>query len=165
MASPIVKELLERELSRKGITYFIGGSSRFGYDVPDSDLDVVVFDDSDNNGNLRSIVRDLGGAWIPVPKKRNYMHELTEVKILGGKVHFIIFSKRGDYLLLKKEHEEVTSFLRENPVLVEFIRWVKSTGTLTGTTIYNAIKDLMSKKFEVPVQEKPVNQRLLRVEP
>jgi len=163
--SGIIREVLEKELLQKNVQYFIGGSSRFGYNTPNSDLDIAILDTS---GDILSIVRDLGGEGNWDLKGRRYISNLAEVFLFGGKVHFIIFTKLEGYLSLKKEHEEINSFLKENPVLLNFLKEYKTkVGKTNGTIIYNSIKEIMRnfKKGNHENQEKEVrpSQRFLRI--
>ena len=160
MSSNIIREVLEREFSQKSIQYFISGSFRFRYDTSSSDLDVVVLD----NSILPSMIKDLGGGKVELGK--NYIHNLTEITLFGGKVHLVIFTKLEDFLSLKKEHEEINSFLEENYILVTFLKELKTkVSGINGTNIYNAIKEVMKKSKKENNQEKEVrpSQRFLRI--
>jgi hypothetical protein len=167
----IIKEVIEREFTKRKIEYFISGSTRFGYDSPSSDLDVVIFDGG-NYDLCGKLVAEFAGKIVSFPK---YFSSLSEISILGGKVHIVAMGDLWQFTELKKEHEKVEAFLQKNKALVRFIKSakeeIKSTGGLkrsSGTLIYNIIKDIMNdpQDFEEKPQdfeEKPTNQRMLRV--
>ena len=163
MSLEIIKELIVRELSTRGIPHFIGGSSRFGYFADNSDLDVVVL----NTPGLPEFLNDLDNNWKMVRSGRNYINRLAEVKVLGGKVHFIIFEDGGDFMALSNEHNEVCSFLNKNETLVKFIIELKKLMEINGTAIFNSIKEVM-KTLAVEtsnVEDKPiVGRRFLRID-
>ena len=165
MSSSIVRELIEREFSKRGIQYFISGSFRFGYDTQASDLDVVVLDTSSDYSSILSIANELGGVGT-ILKSSHYISNLTEITLLGGKVHLVLFTKLDGFLSLKKEHEEVQSFLRENPILVHFLKGFKTkVKQINGTTIYNTIKEVMrttEKEIQEEKEEK-FSKRLIRI--
>jgi hypothetical protein len=160
----IIKEVIEREFTKRKIEYFISGSTRFGYDSPSSDLDVVIFDGG-NYDLCGKLVAEFAGKIVSFPK---YFSSLSEISILGGKVHIVAMGDLWQFTELKKEHEKVEAFLQRNKALVRFIKStkaadIKSDGSLkksSGTIIYNIIKDVMNHE---PQEEKPIIQRMLRV--
>lgn len=165
MSSSIVRELIEREFSKRDIQYFISGSFRFGYDTQASDLDVVVLDTSSDYSSILSIANELGGVGT-ILKSSHYISNLTEITLLGGKVHLVIFTKLDGFLSLKKEHEEVQSFLRGNPVLVHFIKEYKTKVKMMavgGTIIYNIIKNVMKDFKGEEEKEGKSSKRLIRI--
>lgn len=171
MTTGIVRELLEKELSRRGIEYFVSGSSRFGYDNDKSDLDLIVLDESSDAYTVKGLMEDFDGSWKLIrggSGSRRYISNLAEVSLFGGKVHIVIFTEREGFLDLRKEHEEVQSFLRENPNLTKFIKELKSTlwnvgGDLNGTFIYNTIKKVMATSKSQEKTSATSSQRFLRI--
>jgi hypothetical protein len=144
----LMKEIIENELFKRGINYFMSGSCRFGYSTENSDLDIIV--DRAHSSKVEKLVKDFDGELVRVGR---YASSATEFTIFGNKVHLQMGLDHSSFVELKAEHERVDALLKRCPYLVDFIRSLKQiTQLVSGTHIYIILKQMA--KNEVVVQTK-----------
>jgi len=119
-----------------GREYFFGGSRRFGFCFPESDVDILVYDSSDLDlpSNLIEALASSGMPFVKVGGD-NYGKELVVYEVMGF-IHLILFDDWHTFIAHRYNHDEVEKKVRANPVLIDLAREMKQDG-LTGSEVYD----------------------------
>lgn len=135
-------------LKANGVNYFIMGSTRFGYNTPQSDIDICVFISIEGARELLHLVNAVREE-KPL-NIHNYGILNTTVyrtNFFTKEIHLLICHKNTQYTRLEKEHEKLEAFLKKNKLLTRYISQIKQMdATISGSVLYKAL--ISSMTFE-----------------
>ncbi len=136
-------EAIKSTLASSDLPHFLGGSRRFGYDRPESDIDFFVL------ANDKEIERALIFGFSKIgfrkmPHEEGYsLHPLFRtILVLQEVCHIVILNNEDGYFNLKREHERIELFLEKEPRLRDLCRELGSL-KVKGTYIYRALCQLL----------------------
>lgn len=137
MKKAIAETILNVLKETCNIEGFLGGSVRFGYDTPNSDIDIFVDVKHDNINVFQKFCNTYG--FISVP---NISHGYPGALFKNGNIHICAL----DSEIYSKEierHKELSDIIKTEVMLLEFIQNLKKKyPTLRGSIIYNALTEI-----------------------
>jgi hypothetical protein len=126
-------------LEAKGYQVFVGGSRRFGYSDERSDIDLMVLSKV-GKFRLNMALVSMGFSRAADLMAMQYEEE-SEVWHLGKLIHICIFKNERQFNELKEEHVRIEKILKKNILMRDFIKGLKSTGTISGAIIYRILRN------------------------
>lgn len=128
--------LITNIIQGSGREYFFGGSRRFGFEFPRSDVDILVYDSCDLNLSS-DLIETFASSGMPFVKVSGdkYGKDLVVYDLMGF-IHIILFDDWNTFLAHRYNHDEVEKRVRANPVLIDLAREMKQDGR-TGSEVYD----------------------------
>jgi hypothetical protein len=125
------------DLKENGISFFIGGSRRFGYNNKNSDLDIYVC--LSNGPQLRDYIMKLKQSGFDHGETHLYVEIPYNFKDM---VHIIIMNNRVRFDLLSSEHDELELHINSYPLL-RAVALALKRNCVDGTKIYRTLLTIM----------------------
>jgi len=134
-----IKEIVEDEMTREGLSFFLGGSRRFGWYRRNSDLDYFIL--IKPSWNIEQFINVFIRYQILPDSLQSYTMEISEqYSIFGGLVHFNFMHQIKDWRDLRIEHGEIERFLQKNIKRKEEIKKAVEEGVISGQDAYRILK-------------------------
>ena len=153
IGSVIVDNLLSN-FPQIRISWFIGGSQRFGWASKDSDLDIFMLiehigvDDGIYPGEVGKIYSFLksekGGRFVQTKIIEVYEPPFDQFTGLKRFVHLNITTVQDSFHNLESEHNEVEKLL--NSAMLQHVRTLKEKYEWEGKEIYGFLRSLNKEK-------------------
>lgn len=115
---------------------FIGGSRRFGYNIPSSDMDIFVYVPRDDVSYVGNMLKDAG---FISESSIEYPGILYNFK---GMVHVVMIINIDKYLSISRMHVELDEFIKINPWMIKIAIAMKNEG-IKGRTIFSVLYNTM----------------------
>lgn len=120
------------------VRFFQGGSRRFGWVTKYSDWDYFVY----IHPNIRVIVIKALAMFGIKEVKNDYSHVGSLYGNESETIHVCIFNDQDEWRMARDEHIKVEEWLKDKPLIVEYIKQVKFMG-IKGNVLYKSLTNQM----------------------
>jgi len=134
-----IREIVEDEMTREELSFFLGGSRRFGWYRRNSDLDYFIL--IKPSWNIEQFINIFIKYQIPPFFLPNYTMNISEqYSIFGGLIHLNFMHRIKDWKELRIEHEEIERFLQKNIKRKGEIKKLIEEGVISGRYAYQILR-------------------------
>lgn len=137
IAQAIIDKICEI-LKYNRIDHFVGGSYRFGFYNQDSDIDIIILADKPGDVTIQKLETILDEKLKPVCTLSAYPNQTVS----GSFGHIVIHQSKNSFERERETHNRIEQMLKENPGIVEFIKYLRRmtpSDTYKGADIYRIL--------------------------
>lgn len=130
------------------LNWFLGGSFRFGYYTENSDLDFFIHAENKCMMNICHFMVMNDFEYMNPDEMVLYPHGTRGYKHLKYNIHIIIFEDYDRWERLRKEHNEIESYLSKNGGILIFIKTMKEImcDEIKGKWFYRVLLNMVVNK-------------------
>ena len=132
---------IESVLNRRGLEYFIGGSVRFNFADPSSDIDIFVL--IEDKYFIEELIDKLSGICSDIKEtfNSNYEEISRQQFTIHNMIHINCIRSLQDFNGLRSEHDKIESLIQKDHSLV--ISTLAKELKKQGVKVYPILKKLL----------------------